>query len=67
MISLLQTSPLFLGIAAFVFGLLVGSFLNVVIHRLPLMLEHNLAGQCRELLELENDSADKAPNLFTPG
>ena len=31
------------------------------------MLEHNLAGQCRELLELENDSADKAPNLFTPG
>ena len=31
------------------------------------MLEHNLAGQCRELLELENDSADKTPNLFTPG
>ena len=30
-------------------GLCVGSFLNVVIHRLPVMMEHEWAAQCREL------------------
>ncbi len=39
MIELLQTSlPLWTATAA-VIGLLVGSFLNVVIHRLPRMLQ----------------------------
>ncbi|HEY6897732.1 MAG TPA: A24 family peptidase [Rhodocyclaceae bacterium] len=32
-----------------VFGLLVGSFLNVVIHRLPKMMERDWACQCAEL------------------
>ncbi|HJZ67244.1 MAG TPA: prepilin peptidase [Blastocatellia bacterium] len=33
----METPPLwFIGLAVFVFGLLIGSFLNVVIHRLPL-------------------------------
>ncbi len=32
-----------------VFGLLVGSFLNVVIHRLPKMLEAQWAAECAEL------------------
>jgi leader peptidase (prepilin peptidase)/N-methyltransferase len=32
-----------------VFGLLVGSFLNVVIYRLPKMLERQWAGECAEL------------------
>jgi leader peptidase (prepilin peptidase)/N-methyltransferase len=32
-----------------VFGLLVGSFLNVVIHRLPKMLERQWAAECAEL------------------
>ncbi len=31
------------------FGLLIGSFLNVVIHRLPLMLEQRWARECAEL------------------
>ena len=35
--------------AAAVLGLLVGSFLNVVIHRLPRMLERDWAAQCAEL------------------
>ena len=30
-------------------GLLVGSFLNVVIHRLPIMLERDWREQCAEL------------------
>jgi leader peptidase (prepilin peptidase) / N-methyltransferase len=38
-IALLSASaPLFIGVV-FVFGMLVGSFLNVVIHRVPVMLE----------------------------
>lgn len=36
---LLETSPLAFTIVCLVLGLLIGSFLNVVIHRLPIMLE----------------------------
>ena len=32
-----------------VLGLLVGSFLNVVIHRLPKMLDAQWAAECAEL------------------
>jgi len=39
-----------LAVVAGVFGLLVGSFLNVVIYRLPVMLQRDWARQCRELL-----------------
>jgi leader peptidase (prepilin peptidase) / N-methyltransferase len=35
--------------AALLFGLAVGSFLNVVIHRLPRMMEADWAAQCAEL------------------
>ena len=35
--------------AAAVFGLIIGSFLNVVIHRLPKMMENDWAVQCAEL------------------
>lgn len=38
-----------------VFGLLVGSFLNVVILRLPARLMHDWKCQCRDLLGLETD------------
>ncbi len=46
-------------------GLLVGSFLNVVIHRLPIMLERQWHSQCRELLE-QPDETSAAYNLVTP-
>ncbi|MBS9777288.1 MAG: prepilin peptidase [Gammaproteobacteria bacterium] len=36
----------------FVFSLLVGSFLNVVIYRLPIILERDWKEQAREILEL---------------
>ena len=39
-----------------VFGLLVGSFLNVVILRLPARLQHDWRNQAREVLELEADA-----------
>ena len=38
-VLLLETSPLAFTLTCLVLGLLVGSFLNVVIHRLPIMLE----------------------------
>ncbi|NIP73413.1 MAG: prepilin peptidase [Gammaproteobacteria bacterium] len=67
MFSLLQQSPIALAAAAFVFGLLVGSFLNVVIHRLPLMLERQWHAQCRELLEQNTAAeADEPFNLVVP-
>ncbi|AKS42254.1 prepilin peptidase [Wenzhouxiangella marina] len=48
----------------FVFGLLVGSFLNVVILRLPARLMHDWRCQCRELLEIEQDQeASQPPSL----
>jgi leader peptidase (prepilin peptidase)/N-methyltransferase len=50
----------------FILGLTVGSFLNVVIYRLPLMLEYRWRRDCRELLELEQDKAGPPFNLATP-
>ncbi|HEX5805980.1 MAG TPA: A24 family peptidase [Macromonas sp.] len=46
----LLNGPLGTGLAA-VLGLLVGSFLNVVIHRLPKMMERQWACECAELLK----------------
>ena len=49
MLDALQQSPALAIGTAGVFGLLVGSFLNVVIHRLPKMLEREWAQQAAEL------------------
>lgn len=46
----LESPLLFIGVA-FLFALLVGSFLNVVIYRLPIMMERSWREQCRELSE----------------
>jgi len=49
LLDLLQSSPpLFTGTGA-ILGLLVGSFLNVVIYRLPKMMERGWQQQCAEL------------------
>ncbi|MDQ5882466.1 MAG: leader peptidase (prepilin peptidase) / N-methyltransferase [Pseudomonadota bacterium] len=48
MILLLADPAAFAAVAG-VFGLLVGSFLNVVIHRLPKMMERDWHCQCAEL------------------
>ncbi len=50
-----------LAAAVFVFGLLVGSFLNVVILRLPARLLHDWRCQCRELLEIGQPEVESAP------
>ena len=48
------------------FGLLVGSFLNVVIYRLPLMMESRWRRDCCELLEVAPEQTEKPLNLATP-
>jgi leader peptidase (prepilin peptidase) / N-methyltransferase len=40
-------------------GLTFGSFLNVVIYRLPKMMEREWHSQCRELLTLPAETTDK--------
>ena len=49
MIGLLAGSPALYTGTCLVLGLVVGSFLNVVIHRLPIMLERQWRAQCAEL------------------
>jgi len=53
-----------------ILGLLVGSFLNVVIYRLPVMMEREWTSQCKTLLEAdiskETESDQPAFNLVTP-
>jgi len=63
MLDLLVTNtPLFLT-GVFIFGLLIGSFLNVVILRLPARIEHDWRCQCKELLDIESadNEKDKPP------
>lgn len=55
----LNQNILFLLITAAVLGLLVGSFLNVVIYRIPKMLENEWKVQASEFLELEAPEIQK--------
>lgn len=65
MLALLESSPLSFSILAGIIGLLVGSFLNVVIHRLPKMMEREWQQQCAEL---NGQTIDASPsyNLIVP-
>ena len=57
--------PLAVAVAAGAVGLCIGSFLNVVIHRLPKMLEREWRAQCAELAG--EAQPEQAPyNLITP-
>jgi len=58
LIELLASSPAAFIVTGLVFGLLIGSFLNVVIYRVPVILERQWREQCAELAA---GSADAAP------
>ncbi len=61
----LEQNPAFFIGTLFVLGLMVGSFLNVVIHRLPLMMERDWQAQYQECLG--ESPAEAAPlNLAQP-
>ena len=47
--ALLAASPAFFTGTCLVLGLVIGSFLNVVIHRVPVMLERRWRAECAEL------------------
>ncbi|MBT9539040.1 A24 family peptidase [Thiobacillus sp.] len=64
MAMLLSEPALFAGLV-FLFSLLVGSFLNVVIHRLPKMMETEWHAQCAELRG-ETPAASPPYNLALP-
>jgi leader peptidase (prepilin peptidase)/N-methyltransferase len=64
-LSLLQHSPAWLAACAGVVGLCVGSFLNVVIHRLPRMMEAQWKAECAAL-EGREVAAEPVLNLVTP-
>ena len=58
--EILSSTSWLLAIVVFTLGLLVGSFLNVVIHRLPIMMEREWQAQAREMLANEVDAAAPA-------
>ena len=67
MIELLQASPgLAIGLAL-VLGLLVGSFLNVVILRMPPRLEWQWRRDARELLEMPEPFEPAPPGIVVQG
>lgn len=68
LLDLLQSSFPFLLAVVSVVGLAVGSFLNVVIYRLPLMMQKTWRSECCEFLKIENtdNSQDEKFNLLTP-
>ena len=67
MLQLLSGNPLLLIAVVAGFGLMVGSFLNVVIYRLPVMMQRSWEAQAREALQLEPVSAEPARfNLAVP-
>ena len=55
--------------AVAIVGLIVGSFLNVVIYRLPVMMEREWKTECRLILDIDNpepSSKQQTFNLATP-
>lgn len=65
--EILGGNPLLLVVICALLGLIIGSFLNVVIHRLPEMMMRGWRLQCHELQGTNPDAADLEPyNLNTP-
>ena len=65
-LDMLLNSPYLLTALACLIGLLVGSFLNVVIYRIPVMMQRNWRKECTEYLQL--DSAEtETPGTLQPG
>jgi leader peptidase (prepilin peptidase)/N-methyltransferase len=60
---LYTASPLLFAGSVFVLGLVVGSFLNVVIYRLPVMLDREWRAQALELLPSADSAATTIPSL----
>ncbi len=67
-LKILQESSWFFYLLAGIFGLIVGSFLNVVIYRLPKMIEYSWRAHCQEMFNSQEiGKNDEHGNLFWPG
>jgi len=64
--EILASNTLAFVLCALVLGLLVGSFLNVVIYRLPIMMQREWQCQAREFLELPAEAEGAVFNLLLP-
>ena len=60
--AVLESAPL-LYAGVFLLGTIIGSFLNVLILRLPALLEYDWRCQCRELLELDPEPDARPPGI----
>lgn len=65
LLHLLQTNTAFLLVVTAILGLLVGSFLNVVIHRLPVMMERTWRSQCEDFLSSDKSDTHEASRKTT--
>ena len=65
-IDFLASHVLAFVLCALLIGLLVGSFLNVVIYRLPKMMQRDWREQAREILELPAETQTTTFNLVLP-
>jgi len=69
MLQLFSDNIVFFIAVTGILGLLIGSFLNVVILRLPVMMEKEWHAQCHDLLEIKpnhDEQASEPFNLVTP-
>ena len=70
-LDLFQANQILFMVLVTMFSLFVGSFLNVVIHRLPIMMENEWKRECETLLNCKPDSdtaeqEEQAFNLMLP-
>ncbi|MEE9444802.1 MAG: A24 family peptidase [Cocleimonas sp.] len=69
-IALLKSNTTFFLIVVGLFSLLIGSFLNAAIYRIPIMLQREWRSECEQLLGGEDEAENKKPsepfNLFVP-
>ncbi|MEO2267973.1 A24 family peptidase [Pseudoalteromonas sp. YIC-656] len=70
-INLMQSQPWFFMTTVFLVSLAIGSFLNVVIYRIPKMMQNQWQSECRilladELKSSENPVNTETFNLITP-
>ena len=64
--EILADTPWLLTGSVFVLSLLVGSFLNVVIHRLPIMLDRQWRAQAEEMLRPESSAPPPTADSLEP-
>ena len=66
LLSLFSQQPAVFAIFVLILGLLIGSFLNVVIHRLPIMMEREFKTDAIEYFELDQPQSHDKFNLVVP-